>query len=209
MYKKLFIFLFMIVFLAGCTTVNHIPLSGDNRQAVQAVYINPEIKKPDTMYEFASGSEYGMAFGPIGGAISGAANAKAAATTQQFAEANQIDIRNIIYKKWLEEMPKKTSFKLSKQLIDSILTTNITLYGISIPHGFSTDYVPVLAFNANLVRNNQIIWQDSGYVSPLADGMPRYKMAELRNDPKKLYAMWDKASEKIITDMLNNMISRE
>lgn len=78
-------------------------------------------------------------------------------------------------------------------------------YGISIPHGFSTDYVPVLAVNAKLVRNNQIIWQDSERFLPLSKGLPRYKMNAIISDPKNLSAMWDKASAIVVNKMINDM----
>lgn len=207
MIKKSFIcFLgFNIMLLSGCGIVQHVPLTNNNYNSIKTVYINPEIKKPKMMYEFASGSELGFAFGAIGGAISGEINANSAIATQQYAEKNQIDIRKIVYQQWKNQIIEKTKFKLSNQPADAVLTTNIALYGISIPHGFSSDYVPVLNLNAKLVRKNQIIWQDSEQVLPLTSGMPRYKMDQIINDPKILYKMWDKASEKIINEMLNDM----
>lgn len=195
-----------ITLLSGCATVEHVPLSHNNYNSVKTVYINSEIKKPEKMYEFVSGSEFGLAFGAIGGAISGAVNAHSAVSTQQYAEKNQIDIRKIVYQQWKNQINEKTKFKLSNQPADAVLTTNIVLYGVSIPHGFSSDYIPVLSIDAKLVRKNQIIWQDNEQVMPLtSSGLPRYKMDQIMSDPKKLYVMWDKASEKIINEMLDNM----
>lgn len=207
MIKKIFIgILFLkIMMLSGCASVNRIPLDKQAAQSIKTVYVSNEIKKPEQMYEFASGSQWGMAFGVVGGVVSGIANLNAAESTQQFAEKNQIDIKKIVYNRWISQVPEKTKFKLANKPTDAILTTEIVLYGISIPHGFSTDYVPMLTLNAKLVSNNKIVWQDSGRILPLTDGLPRYKMDEITADPKKLYAMWDKASEKMINEMLDNM----
>jgi hypothetical protein len=207
MYNKnlICVFLLNIILLSGCATVTHVSLSKQNNQLIKTVYINPEIKKPEQMYEFASGSQLGAAFGLVGGVVAALANESAAISTQKFAEKNQIDIRKIVYERWMSEVAGKSKFKLVKQPGDAVLTTDIVVYGISIPHGFSTDYVPMLTLNAKLVRNNKIIWQDSERVLPLTGGLPRYKMDQIMNDPKKLYAMWDKASEKIINEMLVDM----
>lgn len=207
MVKKsfIYIFLFNFVLLSGCATVSHVPLSKHNSQSIKTVYINPEISKPEKMYQFASGSQFPLVFGALGGIVSGLVNAQAAISTQKFVEKNNIDIKKIVYQRWVKQINNRSKFKLSNQPSDTILITDIVSYGISIPHGFSTDYVPVLRLNARLVRNNQIIWQDSGCVLPLTSDMPRYKIDQIIKDPKILYAMWDNASDKIINNMLTDM----
>lgn len=204
MFKKLII-TSSIFLLTSCATVSHKPLSQENARSIKTVYVNPEIKKPEKMYEFVSGSEFGMAFGAVGGAIAGIANENAAQSTQSFVEKNKVDIRQIINKQWSQQIANKTKYKLSKQPGDTILTTTILNYGISIPHGFSSDYVPILVMNAKLTRNNQIIWQDSGSVYPMTDGMPRYKINQLMADSSKFNEIWDKASERIVGKMLAKM----
>lgn len=207
MFKKSYIcfFALMSLLLSGCASVQHVPLSQQDRQTIKAIYVNPTIKKPKEMYEFASGSEFGFAFGAVGGLISGIANENAAASTQEFAEKSNINIQKIVYQQWMKQLESNTRFKLITKPSDTILATEITLYGISIPHGFSTDYIPVLAVNATLTHKQKIIWQDSERVMPGTSGMPRYKMDEILNDPKKLYIMWDKASEKVMNEFITDM----
>lgn len=207
MFKTFFIYLSISssILLSGCATVNHVPLSKDNSHLIKSIYVNPQIAKSKKMYEFVSGAEFGFAFGAAGGLVSGVANGNAAETMQDWVEKNRIDIRKIVYARWLHQIKDKTNFKLANMPTDTILTTTIEMYGISIPHGFSTDYIPVLVANAKLVRNEQVIWQDTDSVMPFTSGMPRYKMDQILHDPKKLSQMWDKAAEKIINDMLDGM----
>ncbi len=204
-YRFISVILVSAILLTGCATVSHVPMDKQNSKVIKTVYVNPEIKKPATMYEFASGAQFGLLGGAVGGLLSGVASAKEAMTTQQFAEKNNIEIQKIVYQRWINQINSNSRFKLSNKNADATLVTDIVLYGISIPHGFSTDYVPVLFINAKLMRDDKIIWQDSEQVSCLANGMPRYKMDQIISDPKKLYAMWDKASEKIINEMLADM----
>lgn len=157
------------------------------------------------MYEFASGTQVGFEFGAVGGLASALINEQAAIPTQKFAEKNGIDIQKIVYQRWRKQLNNQSKFKLATKPSDTVLTTDIARYGISIPHGFSTDYVPILTLNVKLVRNNQTIWQESGLVLPLTSGMPRYKMDAILKDPNKLNVMWDKAAEKIINAMLIDM----
>lgn len=106
----------------------------------------------------------------------------------------------------MNQIPAKTKFKLASKPTDTILSAEIVSYGIATPGGFSTDYQPTLIIDAKLVRNNKIIWQDRGSVQAIImSDSPKYKMDEIIADPKKLYAMWDKASEKVINEMLDNM----
>jgi hypothetical protein len=181
------------------------PISKENSQSIKTVYLNPQIKKPEKMYDFASGSQVGMAFGAIGGLVSGMASEKEGESMQQFAESNKIDIRKIITRQWENTIREKSRFKLSNQPNGAVLTTDIIMYGISIPHGLSSDYVPVLAINAKLVRNNQVVWQDSGRVLPMSSGMPRYKLDQIVRDPAKLSEMWNAASGRIIGEMVADL----
>lgn len=204
MFKKIssYIFLISIIFSSGCVTLNHKPLSPKDSQSIKSVYVNPEIKKSAKMYELTHEQNVaGMALGPVG-VLASAALKNHAESTQEFSERNKIDIRNIVYQRWKKQIKNRSGLKLEDKPADTVLITEIPQYGISIPHGFSAEYVPVLTLNAKLVRNNQVIWQESGLVLPLTRGMPRYKMNAILEDPQKLRIMWDKAAEKIINEML-------
>jgi hypothetical protein len=205
--KKFYIIILLLnfLFLSACATVKPVPMTKENRQTIKTVYVDPKIKKPDQMYEMAAGASVGYGFGLVGAIVAGAVNGNAAEKTQTFAEKNNINIQNIVYKKWQDQLNSKHTFKLTNSPNDAVLITEIENYGISVPHGFSNSYVPVLALNAKLVRNNQVIWQNREYITTLADGLPKYKMDEILKDPKKLYAMWDQASDRIINKLVTDM----
>ena len=193
------------VFLSSCAMVSHVPMSQENKKNIHSVYVNPSIKKPKEMYNFASGAEFGVAFGAVGGLIAGAASEKQGTSIQAVAEKNRIDIRNIVYNQWREQLAEKSRLKVVSSPDAPELTADIVMYGFSIPHGFSSDYVPVLAINAKLTNHHQVIWQDSGRVHPMSSGMPRYKLKEIMQDPKKMQMMWNKAAETIIQGMVKDM----
>jgi hypothetical protein len=198
-----FIFLFNVFLLSGCTSLPHIPLSAQNSRSIKTIYVNPQIKKPKEMYEFVSGAQVGLMFGLAGGMISAVVNEESAASMKQFVEKNGIDIRQIVYQAWLNEINKKSKFKLNnKQGANAVLITNIILYGITIPNGFSTDYIPILTLNAKLIRHQQILWQDT----EISDhNTTRYKMDQILHHPETLKRMWDEAAEKTISKLLRDM----
>ena len=99
-------------------------------------------------------------------------------------------------------MTKIPTFKKSEKNADAELTTNIVMYGISIPHGFSTDYVPVLSINSKLTYKNQVVWQDSSMVLPLSSGLPHHQYKEMISDPAILTKMWNVAAEKSVHDLV-------
>lgn len=201
-------FIFNIVFLSGCATVSHVPISAQKMQSIHSVYIDRNITKPKEMYAFVSGEEFGFGFGAIGGAVAGAVGEHASTSIQKYAEQNNIDIRTILYDQWTGQLRNTSLVALSPtpKTADAILRNDIIMYGLSIPHGFSSDYIPVLGVNAKLIQGDQIIWQNSGRILPFAaGGMPRYKMKQILEDPNVLRKMWGAAAAKIINEMLSDL----
>lgn len=198
MIKKIFYCLMVLSFtvLSGCAATP-IALSQQNSRLIHTVYINPHMKKPEKMYTFLIGDQFGL--------LSSAIARSVTHFGEQFVEENHIDIKNIIHQQWAKQLRQKTQFNLSPSSGDTNLITEITMYGISIPHGYSTEYVPVLSMNAWLENKGVIIWRDSGSITVLSSGLPRYKMGEIYDDPKNLSLMWDKAAEKIINKMLSKL----
>jgi hypothetical protein len=206
MKKKIFIgvLLFNFFLLSGCATTNtHVSLSKRNRQSIKTVYIDPDIKKPKEMDMLTTGAQWGKGFGIIGSVIGDGINEGAAVSMTKVAEKNQIDIRKIVYEHWRGQ--GRSKLKFDKKPTDVVLITDIVMYGIATPHGFTTDYVPTIMLNAKLVRNKEIIWQDSQRTFPLTEGLPRYKWNQIISDPKLLHAMWDKGTEKVIGELLKDM----
>jgi uncharacterized protein involved in high-affinity Fe2+ transport len=200
-----FCIVFLFTALTGCASMRHIPLAPEHAKAIKSLSIDSEIKKPEAMYEVANGSQYGALFGLAGGVASAINDHIEAKNTKQFAENHHVDIQKIVYQQWVKQFKENRKFKLSSGHSDAKLETEIVLYGISIPNGFSSDYVPVLTLSAKLHRNNAVVWQYDDFVSPLADGMPRFQMNAILNDPHKLELMWDRAAERIIQKMILDM----
>lgn len=200
MLKKLFLLLIFSFILTGCAT--HIPLSKENQQNLKEVYIKADIKKPDGVYQFSSGGQFGLVGAAARLAIDSANGTKSAT---ELTKINHIDISKIVYQAWNKELSQYSRFKISNKPTDTILETKIINYGISIPHGLSSNYVPVLIMQSKLIRNNQVIWQDRESILPLTRDTPQFEMDQIQKDPEILIYMWNKAAEKAIKLMVDDM----
>ena len=191
--------------LAGCAT--HIPLSKENSQNIKTVWVNPEIKKPDQMFEHTSASDYGFVVGGLIGELAAAAgDTQSARTIQLSAEKNNIDIRKIVYQQWIEQIGKKSKFKLSNQLhSDAQLISEIKIYGVTNAGAYSRRYVGTLTLHAQLVRANAVVWEDTEY-SKVTSDTHKYKFAEIMNDSAKLSVIWNQAAENAVSKLIANLI---
>lgn len=124
-------------------------------------------------YLWSAGIAYGSLLGIAGMVAAAGLSEQEGNTLQSLAERNNIDISNIIYKQWIKQLKEKSSIKVTDQSPDVQLVNEILIYGISVPYGFSTTYVPVLRVHAQLIQNNKVIWQDTEHVFPSSKGMPR------------------------------------
>jgi hypothetical protein len=205
--KIILSFLLTICFLSGCAavTIKSIPLSKENRKLIKTVYIDPEIKQPQEISIITRGYEAGSHFGLVGFFISESVSRRPVLDSiHKIVDKNNIDIKKIIYQKWLNQIKNKTNFKISNQLSDTSLMTEISAYGIRDESVFSENYIPILAVNSKLIRNKQTIWQQTMYIT--GNGrVEKYKIDEILTDPRKLYSMWDVAADEIVIGMLDDM----
>lgn len=204
---KIILLLIILNFLLnGCVTT--IPLSDANKQMIHAVSIDNNVNVPKEMYFFGGGSQLAMFVpgGAIGGAITGAINASKGDSMQKLIEANHIYIDQIVKNQFEQQIKNNSNLKLvSQQNADAIFMINIKSYGFSISNGFSVKLKPVLSLQASLVKQNQIIWQDSYYIDPLASGMPSYRMHDLQQNPDLVYQAWNEAAQKAVTHIIKTL----
>lgn len=199
LHKNMILVSMSCIFLASCSTTNNHVSSLQGQKQIKTVYINPDIQKPNNIYGAETRTKLKSFYQ---GMTTGFVTNTTANTADTLAKNNEIDIRNIVYQKWNTQLATNPSIKLTHlSSTDTVLITSIDTYGVGIPLGLSNKYMPVLALNARLIKNNRVIWQMSERIYPLTKGMPNYSMDDIRRDPTKLYAMWDKASEKLVQNM--------
>jgi hypothetical protein len=192
--------------LTACQTVPHVPMNKQDRAVIKSVYIKPEMKTPEKMFEYRNSNAIAPALlGPVGVTLAYKASQDAATSLKATLDKQNIDIRKIVYRQWNKQLSNDHVFKIANSSDDTVLTTDIISYGLTIRHGFTSDYVPALGLNAKLTKNNKVLWQDSEILLPLTSGLPRYKMEQILSNPNNVAIMWDKAAEHLVAKMIVDM----
>ena len=112
----------------------------------------------------------GMLFGAVGGAIAAASNKKPADELKTFAKENSISIAEIVRTQFIDQLAAKNQFRIVDGNADAVVKLDVYQYGISIPNGFSTRFVPVLFVRCQVIKpNDQVVSASSGQVHPLSD----------------------------------------
>lgn len=201
--RNLLLLLLMVVFLAGCGATR-IPLSPENAKQIKNIHIKSDIKKPERMSYQGRWANAGVGFGLVGLAVGKAAGMKGENEMRNLA-VGHVNITDIVYQQWARQL-NQANFNL-KQPEDATLVVDIDHYGIMVPNVFTNKYYPIVHINAKLIRKNKVVWQDSGQTNGLypSEDVPRYDFEEIKKDPKKLQAMLNKASEKVIVSMIQDM----
>lgn len=196
MLKKILI-LFLSIIFTGCT---HITMNKQEKQSIKKIYINPEISQPEIMTYYTFDED--AILGPFNISF----NIARGDELKKLAEENNIDIKKIIYSEFKKKLIIKNNLKIAKSPVNNpILKINILIYGISIPKMLSNDFIPLLTVQANLMKNDKVIWQDSESAPIFGGNLPRYKMQDILNRPKNLYVMWEQAADDVVNKLLADM----
>src|SRR5580704_4310752 len=150
----------LFVALAGCASTP--PLGADNGS--RPVRIDPAVATPAEMYYLgpSAGTAAGMLVGGlIGGAIVASANIEPGKELDQLAKDHGIYIDQIVKQEATAAFQQSGKLKLvdASGASDTILKIDVTQYGFTIPTGFSTDVVPIVAIKCTLTDSSgKVIW---------------------------------------------------
>lgn len=147
----------------------------------------------------------------VGGAAGAMGLIAAGPTTQHsnniqtVAANNNISIFNITSAAFAQQL-KTQGYTVVNNNADAQLFIKIKLYGFGVKYGFTSALHPMLTVQAQLVRNNQVIWSDETY-SPWFDGVPTYRLSDLINTPNNISLGWQAVAQKVATKVLSGFPS--
>lgn len=193
-------------FLSGCATTQEMT-TGD-RASLASVVVGPAVEKPAKMYYLGPGASIGLAFGAIGGAIVAGTQQTPADQFQAFAEQNNVQIEKIVLEEATSAFRKsgKLTIKEAKEAGSSTLNISIAQYGFSVPNGFSSKLVPIVAIKCALVDGaGKIIWSSSDRVLPLGNPAESHTPEDFKNNPKLIEESWRLATRVIVEKIVNNL----
>lgn len=191
------------VLLSGCASTQQ--LSEQDKKKIEVVRLNDQVKRPKEMFYFGPGASIGFAFGAIGGAIAAASQIGPGQELLAYAERNGVRIEEIVAQEFGEALRQSGKFRISDttEANGATISLSVFQFGFSVPNGFSSKLVPVIAYSGEMVdASGNVLWRASQSLSPLGnpvDGMPA---DELRANPKAIEAAWRAAARH----MANNMV---
>ena len=192
--------------LAGCASTGQ-SLSQEDRSKLTTVHVSDKIAKPAKMYWLGSGG-IGFAFGAIGGAITAEANKSPGEQFQQYVESKNVVIENIVREEAISALRDSGKMTLTEGAAPAAATLNISItqYGFSIPTGFSSKVVPVLAVKCSLVdASGKTIWEANDRIHPLGNPVEAKTPDELGNDPKLVEASWRAAAKAAMVEIAKKL----
>ena len=172
--------------LGGCATTRN--LSDEDRKKISVVRIDRNVLKPTPMTFRGPGTD--------------------AKALQEFAEKNGIFIEKIAFQEIDAAILESGILKVSdsEEATGAIITIAVHVYGFSIPHGFSSDLVPIVAIGCRMVDSTgKVIWVTSDSVLPLRNPVEPMSLEAMREDPKRIEDAWRKASRQIARNIAKTL----
>jgi len=188
----------LLFLLSACATTQN--LSDDDRRKISAVSINSNVKKVPAMYYLGPGTGIFFAFGAIGGAAAAASSVEPGKALQDYAEKNGIFIEKIVLEEIDTALRQSGKLKVSDsgEATAAIINVLVYQYGFSIPNGFSSNLVPVVAIRCEMVdAAGKVVWSASDTVLTLKNPAAPVSLEAMRANPKLIEDGWRRASRRI------------
>lgn len=207
--KKLFGFLaagLLLANMTGCATTQQ--LSEQDKKRIEVVKLNDNVQRPKDMYYFGPGASIGFAFGAIGGAIAAGSQIGPGQEMLAYAEQNGVRIENIVVQEFGEVLRQSGKYKISDTAEANGATINLSViqFGFSVPNGFSSKLVPVIAFKGEMVdASGNVIWRATDSLMPLGNPVDGVPADELRASPKAIEAAWRAAVNHIANNLVQEL----
>jgi hypothetical protein len=185
-------FLFaLLLLLSACATTQK--LSDDDRRKIDVVRINSNVQVAPAMYYLGPGTGILFALGPVGAGVAAASSLGSGKEIQAFAEKNGIFIEKLALQEIDVALRRAGKLKVSDpgEAAGTVMNVFVYQYGFSIPNGFSSKLVPVLAIKCEMVdATGKIIWSASESSSLLRSPATPMTLEAMREDPKRIEAAW-------------------
>ncbi|WP_341237053.1 hypothetical protein [uncultured Limnobacter sp.] len=195
-----------VILLAGCSTPQSIPLSVEKRSPIKNIHLEKNVSKPSAIYWRGTTQAWGGAlFGALGAFATADAGMTDAEKMIKFMEKHKIDISEIVYSEVSKQTVALKTYQISSvDKSDATLTFVVDMYGFNKTHPFGTHMNPMIRMTAKLIKpNNEIIWQESEFVSDFASENDQGQSLETyQNEPAKLRVALAKASQVAVKRLL-------
>ena len=171
--------------------------------------MDDDVKTPSELYYFSQAGALGVSvFGAIGGGVGGAIDISRGEEFDRFARANGIRIDRIVSEEAGKAFQQSGKLNLTdvKGADVATLKVSITMYGFSVPTGFTSELVPIVGIKCALVdASGKTIWSADQSTHPLGNPVPGKTSDELRADPKLIEAAWRTATQSVMADIVSHM----
>lgn len=188
-----------LLLLQGCATT--IPLNPSIKKSIHTVSVNESMTKPEQPYLMEPGIAVGMGFGAVGGLVTGVIEEKHGKLLENYFRTHNIDVRKIVRNEVIHSLLRKKTLKYVSKDGNADLRLKIKFYGFSVPHGFSSQLMPILQVEGQLIKNNVIVWQKTESTPFSTKKLPHYDATSLRQNPQ-LYAVMLKAAVQDVSKKL-------
>lgn len=188
----------LLLLLSACATTQQ--LSDEDRKKISVVRINSNVQKAPVMYYLGPDAGPLFAFGAVGGAVIAATSAEPARVLQEFAEKNGIFIEKIAFQEIDDAMRRSGKLKVaaSGEAAEATMNVIVYQYGFSIPNGFSSNLLPVVAIRCEMVDlAGKVIWSANDNVLTIRNPAPPMTLQAMRDDPKRIEDAWRRAAKHI------------
>jgi hypothetical protein len=205
--KKIVLSLLIVgAFLSGCATTQQI--SSADRASLRSVAITNTIEKPAKMYYFGPGASIGFLFGGVGGVIAAGTQVEPGEQLRKFAELNNVQIDNIVREEAISAFRSSGKVTINETKDSSASTMNISIaqYGFSVPNGFSSKLVPIVAIQCSLVdASGKTIWSSIDRINLLGNPVKGRTLEDFKNNPKLIEESWRLATRAIVEKIVKNL----
>jgi hypothetical protein len=198
--------LVLSVLLTGCASTQK--LSEQDKKRIEVVKLNSKVERPKEMSYLGPGASVGFLFGPLGGAIAGAASLAPGNEMLSFAEQNGVRIEEIVAQEFEGALRESGKLKIVDMVGDNGATINLSViqFGFSVPNGFSSKLVPVVALKSEMVdAGGNVIWSARDNVLPLGNPVEGEPADALRSNAKAIEAAWRAAVKHIARGMVEEL----
>ena len=186
--------------LVGCASTPQ--LSSEARAHFGAVRIDDAVDAPSELYYTSQGGVL------IGGLVGAAIDISRGDDIELLARGNGIRIDRIVKEEAEKAFRQSGKLELTDAAGADVATLKIsvTMYGFSVPTGFTSELVPLVAIKCTLLdASGKTIWKADQTTRPLGNPVPGRTSDEFKADPKLIEAAWRAAAQSVLADIVSHM----
>ena len=204
---KVLLSLVVAAVIAGCAPAP-LKMSSADRKSIQLAHVSGNVAKPPEPYYLGPGGGAGLAFGALGAIISEPSRQAGRNSFRDFLEANNIVIERIVREEFSAALRASGKLLLADKPEAGAATISLAIkvYGLSIPHGFSSNLVPILAVECSMAdAAGKTVWSASDRVLSLGNPVDALPGEQLRNDAQAIERVLRAAAKHVSAGIVREL----